>query len=89
MKGRCYCEREGLFLLNQGFFNVMSDLDSVTVPCVYHTKSYLHQVLLLPTDLTGCWSVVWLVDAAGVRMEPATFCSLLPPASPGRLMAYN
>lgn len=89
MKGRCYCEREGLFLLNQGFFNVMSDLDSVTVPCIYHTKSYLHQVLLLPTDLTGCWSVVWLVDAAGVRMEPAMFCSLLPPASPGRLMAYN
>lgn len=28
-------------------------------------------VVLLPTDLTDCWSVVWLVDAAGVGMEPA------------------
>lgn len=56
--------------MNQCFCNVMSNLDPVTVPCIYHTKSCLHKVVLLPTDLTGCWSVVWLVYAAGVRMEP-------------------
>lgn len=56
--------------MNQCFCNVMSNLDPVTVPCIYHTKSCLHKVVLLPTDLTGCWSVVWLVCAAGVRMEP-------------------
>lgn len=49
----------------------MPNLDSVTVPCIYHIKSCLHKVVLLPTDLTGSWSVVCLVYAAGVRMEPA------------------
>lgn len=67
----CYCEREGLFILNPCFCNVMPNLDSVTVPCIYHIKSCLHKVVLFPTDLTGCWSVVCLVYAAGVRMEPA------------------